>query len=134
MWMRWEFPLYFSKCNKGSRTQGWELFVDTSLTSAYSLCRCFLVISLWRAADSLGNSQGCLWIPIRPRWPNTQLDITQFWYWQLHLMIRWLVGNQLHYLVISFRSPLYMYVCILWAPVLDFHTAPQMALKNCLFL
>lgn len=46
------------------------------------MCRCCvqqwdIAVSLWKTAASLGNSIGCLEVPITPLWPTNQLDGTQ---------------------------------------------------------
>ena len=47
-----------------------------------------LAVSLWRATHPIGSSLGCLEISTGSLWPATQLDVTQSWYWKLHLMTR----------------------------------------------
>ena len=37
---------------------------------------------------SLANSLCYLGIPVGPLWPTTQLEVTQVWYWRLHLVTR----------------------------------------------
>jgi hypothetical protein len=94
-------------------------YVGTSLTSVYSiglyrhyLPQWGLAVSLWKETYSLGNFLGRLGIPMGPLWPKTQLNVTQFWYWKVHLVAR---DDQLglclsYYLVISLRLPSSVYI------------------------
>lgn len=72
-----------------------------------------LIITLWRAVNSLGSTLGCLGVSMRSYCPTTQLDVThsqnQRW---LHLTMRDVqLGLRLsHYLEIPPSSPSYMYI------------------------
>ena len=75
-----------------------------------------LAVSLWRATYRLGNSLGCLRIPMGHFWPRAWVDVTQSQYWKLHLVIvgtlspsvkwRQFHSNQLH-VCMYFRKLLY---------------------------
>ena len=58
-----------------------------SMWCAWCLQHPDLAVSWWRAIQSLGNSLS-LRISMGPFPPKIQLDITQSWYWQLHLVTR----------------------------------------------
>lgn len=63
-----------------------------------------------------------------PFWPLNQLDVTYAQYCKLHLVMR---DGQLglyftHYLFISFRSLLYVYLFWKASNILDFHNTTQM--------
>lgn len=97
-------------------------------------CRCrlqqwgFAVSGLWRATYCLGNSLGCLGVPMGPLWTTIQLDVTQSCYWKLHSVTR---DGQLElclpYYFIFHLGCFRVYIYCRASTVLGFHTTPQMA-------
>jgi hypothetical protein len=60
----------------------------------------------------LATARVIRWFPWDPLKSTIQLNVTQFWYWKLHLVTRDVqLGLYLpHYLVVSFRLLSYMYI------------------------
>lgn len=124
----WCLYFSFSSINKDARMQGQRLCRHQLHHSMFSeLYSCFqqqgFSVSLWRAIYNLGSSLGCLKFNMGPLWPTTQVDITQYQYWKLHMVTR---NGQLElflpFLSISFRLPLYMYIFQDSSTVFDFYT------------
>lgn len=90
------------------------------------LCNCCLQeqglnISLWRAYNSLKNTLHYLEVPMEPLYLTTSLDLLNFQYWTLHLVMRnFILGSVSCYFVISFSLHLHVFILLKVTAVLSF--------------
>lgn len=86
---------------------------STSLSSVSCVgvvCSNGALLSVCEEQPAVLATASVVWgILVGPLWPTTQLDATKSWYQKFCLMISWNACLS-HYLAISFRIPLYMYI------------------------